>query len=143
MEIITQTKPRKQAGLFSRLWGATPEQSRDTGMALTLLCLLIVQFKHAYKLVPLAMLFLIITMAWPKLFRPLAGLWFELSHLMGTIMSKVLLTVIFFVIVTPIGLIRRSMGADSLQLNKWKKNRDSVFLVRADLIDKKDLHAPY
>ncbi len=143
MEIITQAKPRKQAGLFSRLLGATPEQSRDTGMGLTLLCLLIVQFKHAYKLVPLAMLFLIITMVWPKFFRPLAGLWFELSHLMGTFMSKVLLTVVFFVIVTPIGLIRRSMGADSLQLNKWKKNRDSVFLVRADLIDKKDLRAPY
>ncbi len=143
MEIITQAKPRKPAGLFSRLLGATPEQSRDTGMGLTLLCLLIVQFKHAYKLVPLAMLLLIITMVWPKFFRPLAGLWFELSHLMGTLMSKVLLTVVFFVIVTPIGLIRRSMGADSLQLNKWKKNRDSVFLVRADLIDKKDLRAPY
>ncbi len=143
MEIITQAKPRKQGGLFSRLLGATPEQSRDTGMALTLLCLLIVQFKHAYKLVPLAMLLLIITMVWPKLFRPLAGLWFELSHLMGTFMSKVLLTIVFFVVVTPIGLIRRSMGADSLQLNKWKKNRDSVFVVRADLIAKKDLQAPY
>jgi hypothetical protein len=144
MEIITHSKPqKKEGGLFSRLLGATPEQARDTGMALVLLCLLIVQFKQAYKLVPLAIILLIITMAWPRAFQPLAGLWFGLSHLLGTVMSKVVLTVIFFIVVTPIGLLRRLMGADSLQLKKWKKDRDSVFAVRADLIDKKDLQTPY
>ena len=142
MEIITQSKPQKQ-GLLSRLMSATPEQAKDTGMALTLLCLLIVQFKHAYKLVPLAIIFMILTMAWPKIFRPLAGLWFGLSHVLGTFMSKVILTVIFFVIVTPIGVIRRLMGADSLQLKKFKKGQDSVFLVRADLMHKDNLRTPY
>ena len=142
MEIITQSKPQKQ-GLLSRLMSATPEQAKDTGMALTLLCLLIVQFKHAYKLVPLAIILMILTMAWPKIFRPLAGLWFGLSHVLGTFMSKVILTVIFFVIVTPIGVIRRLMGADSLQLKKFKKGQDSVFMVRADLMHKDNLRTPY
>jgi hypothetical protein len=142
MEIITQSKPKKQ-GLLSRLMSATPEQAKDTGLAMTLLCLLIVQFRQAYRLVPLALVLLIVTMAWPRLFRPLAGLWFGLSHVLGTFMSKVILTVIFFVIVTPIGLIRRVMGADSLQLKKFKQGQDSVFQVRADLMDKKDLQAPY
>jgi hypothetical protein len=143
MEIITHPKPQKKAGLLSRLLGATPDQARDTGMALALLCLIIVQLKHAYKLVPVAIIFLIITMVWPRVFQPLAGLWFGLSHVLGTVMSKVILTVVFFVIVTPIGLVRRLMGADSLQLKKFKKDRDSVFLVRAELVDKKDLHKPY
>ena len=143
MEIITQSKPQKKPGLMSRLLSATPEQAKDTGMAFTLLCLLIIQFKHAYSLVPLAIVLLIVTMAWPKAFRPLAGLWFGLAHLLGTFMSKVILTVLFFGLVTPIGLIRRLMGADSLQLRKWKQGQDSVFQVRADLINKKDLHAPY
>jgi polyferredoxin len=143
MEIITQSKPQKKQGIMSRLLSATPEQAKDTGMALTLLCLIIIQFKHTYSLVPLAMVLLIVTMAWPKAFRPLAGLWFGLAHVLGTFMSKVILTVLFFGLVTPIGLIRRLMGADSLQLKKWKQGQDSVFQVRADLIDKKDLHAPY
>jgi len=143
MEIVTQSKPQKKPGLVSRLLSATPDQARDTGLALTLLCLLVVQFKHAYKLVPLAIIFLIVTMVWPRAFRPVAGLWFGLSHLLGTFMSKVILSVIFFVIVTPIGLIRRILGADTLQLKKWKKNQDSVFLVRADLVHKKDLQTPY
>ena len=143
MEIITHPKPQRKEGLLSRLFSATPDQSRDTGMALTLLCLLIVQFKHAYKLVPLAIILLIITMTWPRAFKPLAGLWFGLSHVLGTVMSKVILTIVFFVIVTPIGVIRRLMGKDSLQLKRFKKDQDSVFLVRAELVEKEHLHKPY
>lgn len=143
MEIITQSKPRKKTGLVSRLLTSTPEQARDTGLALTLLCLIIVQFRQVYQLVPLAMVFLIVAMVWPRAFQPLAGLWFGLAQLIGTFMSKVILTVLFFGLVTPIGLIRRLMGADALQLKKWKKDQNSVFLVRADLIHKKDLQAPY
>lgn len=143
MEIITHPKPQKKSGLLSRLMSATPDQSRDTGMALVLLCLLIVHFKHAYKLVPLAIILLIITMAWPRAFKPLAGLWFGLSHVLGNVMSKVVLTLVFFLVVTPIGLIRRLMGKDSLQLKKFKKDQDSVFLVRAELVEKEHLHKPY
>jgi len=143
MEILTQSKPQKKQGLLSRLLSATPEQAKDTGLALALLCLLIIQVRHTYKLVPLAIVLLIITMAWPRAFQPLAGLWFGLAHLLGTVMSKVILSVLFFVLVTPIGLIRRLLGADSLQLKKWKKSQDSVFLVRADLVNKKDLQTPY
>ena len=143
MEILTHSKPQKKEGLLSRLWSATPEQARDTGLALALLCLIIVQFKHAYKLVPLAILILIITMVWPRAFTPLAGLWFGLSHLLGTVMSKVILTILFFLLVTPIGLVRRLMGKDSLQLKKFKKDQDSVFLVRAEQVEKEHLHKPY
>jgi hypothetical protein len=143
MEIITQSKAKKDQGWLSRLLAATPEQARDTGLALTLLCLIIVYFWKAYRLVPLAMALLVVTMVWPKAFRPLAGLWFGLAHLLGTVMSNVILTVLFFGLVTPIGLIRRVFGADALQLKKWKKNQESVFAVRAEAVQKQDLQAPY
>lgn len=143
MEIIVHSKSKEKQGLLARFLAATPDQARDTGMALTLLCLIIVHFWQAYRLVPLAMFFLVVTMVWPRAFQPLAVLWFGLAHLLGTVMSTVILTVLFFGLVTPIGLLRRVLGADSLQLKKWKKNEDSVFAVRADLIQKKDLQTPY
>jgi polyferredoxin len=143
MEIIVQSKPKEKKGYLSRLLAATPDQARDTGLALTLLCLIVVHFWQAYRLVPLAMAFLVVTMVWPRAFQPLAGLWFGLSHLIGTVMSTVILSVLFFGLVTPIGLIRRVYGADTLQLKKWKNGEDSVFAVRADLVQKKDLQAPY
>ena len=62
---------------------------------------------------------------------------------MGKVVSKILLTLIFFVVVTPVGLIRRLTGADSLQLKKWKKGTDSVFVERQGAIQDKDLVNPY
>jgi len=143
MEVISPSKPKAAQGFLARWWRATPEQARDTGMAFTLLCLIVVYFWSAYGLVPVAMALLVVTMVWPRAFQPLAGLWFGLAHLMGTVMSTLILSVLFFGLVTPIGLIRRALGADSLQLKKWKKGHDSVFQVRADLIKKEDLQAPY
>ena len=129
--------------LISRLMSATPEQAKDTGMAMVLICLLLGHFYKMPKLFPVSIILLLLTMAVPKVFRPLAGLWFGLSHVMGQVVSKILLTVAFFLIVTPIGMIRRWKGADSLQLKKWKQGSESVFVERQGVIQDKDLLNPY
>lgn len=140
---IVSTRPKRKRTPLNRILFSTPKECQDTGLALTLLMLIIVNLWGVYSLVPVAMVLLIITMVWPRAFQPVAGLWFGFSHLLGTVMSTVILTVLFFVLVTPIGLIRRATGADTLQLKKWKTNDESVFAVRADLIQKKDLQTPY
>ena len=112
-------------------------------MAMVLLCLLLGHFWKIPKLFPLSIILLLLTMAVPKIFRPLAGLWFGLSQVMGQVVSKILLTLAFFLIVTPIGLMRRRTGADPLQLKKWKKGTDSVFVERQGAIQDKDLANPY
>jgi len=141
MEIVTQNRPKVNQGGWARLLNATPEQSRDTGMALVLLCLLLTYFWQLQPLLPLALILLLLTMVWPRAFRPLAGLWFGLAQVMGTVMSNVILTVLFFALVTPVGLVRRVLGADALQLKKWKQGRDSVFAVRGELAHKEELEA--
>jgi hypothetical protein len=122
---------------------STPEQAKDTGMAMVLICLLLGYWGKFPKFLPVSLGLLILTMAWPNAFRPLAVLWFGLSHLLGRVMSRVILTVVFFVVVTPIALIRRLMGADALQLKKWKQGRGSVFVVREGVIQGKDMENPY
>jgi hypothetical protein len=122
---------------------ATPEQAKDTGMAMVLICLLLGYWGKFPKFLPVAIVLLLITMVWPKAFQPLAGLWFGLSHLLSSVVSRVILTILFFLVVTPIGLIRRLFGADALQLKKWKQGRDSVFIVREGPVQKKDLMQPY
>lgn len=145
MELITQARSRSDggAGRWRRLLSASPEQARDTGLALTLLCLLLDYFWQVQSLRSAAVVLLVTTMVWPRAFRPLAGLWFGLSHFLGTIMSRVILTLLFFGLVTPIGLLRRALGADVLQLKKWKNGQESVFQVRGELVTRKDLQAPY
>jgi len=45
-------------------------------------------------------------------------LWMGIAFVMGNIMSRVLLAAIYFLLVTPLGLLRRALGGDPLQLKK-------------------------
>ena len=133
----------KRANPMAWLLSSTKEQAKDTGMAMVLICLLLGYWGKFPKFLPVSLGLLILTMAWPNAFRPLAVLWFGLSHLLGQVVSRVVLTVVFFVVVTPIALIRRLMGADALQLKKWKQGQDSVFVVREGPVQGKDMANPY
>jgi len=133
----------KDQGLLGRLGRATNDQARDTGMAMVLICLLLAYWGQHPRFLPLAIVLLLLTMAWPKIFRPAAVLWFGFSHLLGTVVSKIFLTILFFGLVTPIGLIRRWAGRDTLQLRQWKKDTDSVLIERKGAILPEDLVNPY
>ena len=133
----------KGRGILAYLLSSTRDQAKDTGMAMVLICLILAYWGGRPQFLPLALALLLLTMVWPDAFRPLAVLWFGLSHLLGNLVSRIVLTIIFFVLVTPIGLIRRWAGADSLQLKKWKKDTRSVFMEREGAILPKDLDHPY
>jgi hypothetical protein len=133
----------EKKGLWAWLMGSTKDQARDTGMAMVLICLLAAYWWQRPRFLPLAIVLMLLTMAAPQVFRPLAMLWFGLSHILGNLVSKVVLSVIFFVLVTPVGLIRRWAGKDSLQLRKWKQGTGSVFVAREGVILPEDLNNPY
>src|SRR5947207_7299569 len=85
----------------------TKEQSKDTGMAMVLLLLL---FSAGFKretLVTIAIVALAVDMAFPQLYRPVAVLWLGLSHLLGTVVPKILITITFFSGLPSIGLARK------------------------------------
>jgi len=122
---------------------ATINQAKDTGLAIILILLLFINFGRYYFLILPAIVVLVLTMIWPAIFGPLARVWFGLSHFIGSIVSKILLTIIFFSIATPIGLLLRLIGADSMRLRKWKHSENSVFVERNQTYSKNDLKNPY
>jgi hypothetical protein len=119
------------------------EQAKDTGMAMVLICLLIAVMSGRRQFELIAIILLLINMVRPVIYRPLAKIWFGFSNLLGTLMSKVILTIIFFILVVPIGLIRRLMGKDSLRLKEWKKGSNSVFRIRDHKFISDDIINPY
>ncbi len=121
----------------------TFDQARDTGMAMVLICLLIGFMGNKIVFYKVAIPLLIIDMTLPAFYKPVAKIWIGLSSLLGTVVSKILLTIIFFVLVTPLGLIRRLSGFDSLQLKKWKKDNSSVFTIRNHTFKSRDIETPY
>lgn len=121
----------------------TKDQSRDTGMAVVLLFMLLAISPKRHGLLFVAMALHVLNMTVPTLYRPVAVLWLGLSDLMGAVMSRVLLSLVFFLVVTPIGILRRLSGKDALKLRAFKSSKDSVMLERNHTFTGKDLESPY
>jgi energy-coupling factor transporter transmembrane protein EcfT len=125
------------------LQDVTASQCKDSGMALVLLCLLLAVGTSSRNFLLLGIGLLIVTMTVPVLLKPFARLWFGLSHALGAVVSGILLTLLFFLMVTPLGLLRRILGKDSMQMKKWKQGESSVFQERDHLFSSEDLENPY
>ena len=121
----------------------TVEKCKDSGLALVLICLICYQIWKLSFLMPLAIAFLLAAMTYPPLFKPFARFWFAFSTSLGTLVSKIILTIVFFVMVFPAALVRRLMGKDSMQIKGWKQGQDSVFRRRDHTFTSKDLEHPY
>ena len=66
--------------------------------------------------------FLILGLLNSKILTPLNKLWFKFGILLGKIISPLIMGIIFFLVVTPIGLIMRLFGKDVLNL-KYNKSQ--------------------
>ncbi len=121
----------------------TKDQSRDTGMAMVLLVLIFYIKTRRDGYLWAAIILHVVNMTAPRLYAPVAVLWLGLSHVLGTVMSKILLSILFFGLVTPIGLLRRLFGKDSLKLNAFKASPESAMLVKNHLFVGSDIEKPY
>ena len=58
-----------------------------------------------------------------KLLNPLNKIWFNFGILLGKMISPLVMGIIFFLVVTPIGVIMRVFGKDILSLKYNKKDK--------------------
>ena len=70
-----------------------------------------------------SLIFLILGLLKSKFLSPLNILWFKFGVFLGKIVSPIIMGVIFFLVVTPIGLLMRLFGKDVLNLKLKKKKR--------------------
>ena len=78
----------------------------------------------------LSIIFLILGVLNSKFLTPLNKLWIKFGIFLGAIVSPVIMGIVYFLVVTPIGILMRFLGKDLLKL-KDKKN--------TYWIDKKDI----
>ena len=70
----------------------------------------------------ISLIFLVLGLLNSKILTPLNKLWFKFGILLGKLVSPLIMGMIFFLVVTPIGLIMRLLGKDVLNL-KYNKNK--------------------
>lgn len=112
-------------------------------MAMTLIGLLAFLGTNRKVFLLAAMVLLLIDMIWPRFYVPVAKLWLGLSAALGAVMTRIIVTVIFVSVVTPIALMLKAFGKDSLQMKQWKAGRESVFTERNHTYSNEDIRRPY
>lgn len=68
--------------------------------------------------------------------------WMKFAQVLGWINSRILLTVVYFIILVPVALISRMFNKDPLKL-KWHPDLESYFEVRDHTYTKGDLQNPW
>ena len=64
----------------------------------------------------ISLIFLVLGILNSNLLSPLNKIWFKFGIFLGKIISPIIMGIIFFLVVTPIGLIMRLFGKDVLNL---------------------------
>jgi len=82
----------------------------------------------------LSLIFLILGLFNSSFLTPLNKLWFKFGILLGKFMAPLIMGIIFFIVVTPIGLIMRLFNKDLLKL---KFNSDKSYWLKRDKIKSK------
>ena len=70
----------------------------------------------------LSLVFLILGLLNSKILYPLNKIWFKFGLLLGKLVSPLIMAIIFFLVVTPIGILMRILNKDLLNL-KFNKSK--------------------
>ena len=74
----------------------------------------------------LSLIFLILGVLNSVILSPLNKLWFKFGLILGRAISPIIMGIIFFIVVTPIGLLMRLIGKDLLNL---KFNNNNTYWI--------------
>ena len=77
----------------------------------------------------LSIIFFILGILNSQLLTPLNKLWFKFGMFLGLIVSPIVMGIVYFLVVTPIGIFMRLLGKDLLKTSK-AKNASTYWIKR-------------
>tara|TARA_B100002051_G_C16604870_1_gene570023 strand:+ start:440 stop:817 length:378 start_codon:yes stop_codon:yes gene_type:complete len=72
--------------------------------------------------IPISFIFLVLGLLNSKLLSPLNLAWIKFGELLGRIVAPIVMAIVYFLIITPIGLFMRLIGKDLLNTKFSKDN---------------------
>jgi hypothetical protein len=69
----------------------------------------------------IALVFLLLGLAVPRALGPIYRLWMKLAEALGWINTRILLIIVYYLVVTPIGLLMRLFRRSPLPAGYWQK----------------------
>jgi hypothetical protein len=114
-----------------------------SGLALILLSLLLYIFLENQIFLNISLGLTIFLMIWPAPFKYFGYLWFAFGEALGYVVSRIILSVVYIVLVIPVGLMKRAKISRNMKLNVFKRDTASVFIPRDYNFSDKDFDKPF
>lgn len=121
----------------------TRKQIIDTGLVFALACIFIYIKWEFTPGLWISIGLLSVLLVFPILLFPVAYYWFSLARVLSWLSSRVVLIIIFFLVVSPVALVRKLMGKDSLRLQAFKKSNASAYFKKNRKFKNADLKYPF
>jgi hypothetical protein len=121
---------------FSRAQDVKASSNRGFGIAIAFVLLVIGLWPlfsahlPRWSLLIAALVLLVIAFTAPALLRLPNKLWLRFGLLLNRFISPVVLAFLFYVVVTPMGMLMRSLGKDSMRLRR--KDTDESYWITRD-----------
>lgn len=123
----------------------------ETVAVLAGVCLVIVAVKHHRLGIPAredvglytALILLGIGVFIPPLGEWITRGWFGLSHVLGAVVGRVVLGIVFVLVLTPLAFVRRIFEKDHLKLEREHGDRATYFVAVDKEFAPKDLKHPW
>lgn len=129
--------------MFLKKKDITPTQLYGSGLAAILICLLLHVFLGKVVFLHLAIGLTVLSMVWTLPVRYFAVIWFAFGEMLGYVVSRVLLTIIFLIVVFPVSLFVRKSIRRRMSLSLFKAGSDSVFKNREHPFTASDFEKPF
>ncbi|SVC44594.1 uncharacterized protein METZ01_LOCUS297448 [marine metagenome] len=110
---------------------------RNFGIIVGIILLIISGFlfwkeKESFQIfLAIGIILFLTAIALPSVLKPVYWIWMIFAIILGWIMTRVILSLMFYVVFTPIGLILRFFGKQFLEL-RWDKSKESYWNFRTN-----------
>lgn len=88
---------------------------------------------YYFYFIGLTTAFIFLALVIPSLLKPVHKVWMSLAILMSWLMTRIILSLLFYLGITPIGLLARLFGKDFLRLKFCKNIGDSYWIPKEKL----------
>ena len=127
----------------------TPKELRDFGLIMAGMLILMFGFvlpwifgySTPYWPFIAAFLFAVVALLRPILLGPVNSVWLKISDVLGWVNTRLVMGVMFFLLIAPIGLLMRLFGKDTL--SKELSSQLTSYRVITKVRDKKHLEKPF
>ena len=113
----------------------TKDDFRKFGITIGIFLLIVASFlfwkgKETFEILLVSGLALsILGFTAPTILKPIYWAWMTFATILGWIMTRVILSLLFYIVITPIGVLSRLFGKNFLDL-KWDKSKETYWNFR-------------